>query len=213
MKKVIAALTLLAGAVSAQAGIVKSDLFNNPLAATEIAQSGHLAKYDGAIPLNKVTLTLFGQHQTLLTLFNPDQKKARIVDGLSKSTLNFASTSAGINSLLANQSLDITFTPGPQLVAAGGSQSFAGSGAANLVLTFTGAALNEFIGNGTFELDASSLTGFATAANGGWGGGWVENTYASFGARVDYSVPEPDTLALTGLLLVGLGVAARRRKA
>ena len=102
--------------------------------------------------------------------------------------------------------------PGARVVypATGGSQTATQSS------TITGAKLADFIGTGAFTVDMNTFSSPGIAG----GGGNIQPTLATFAGgtfsiQYDYTltpVPEPTSMAMLGLGVIGLGVMRRRAK-
>ena len=212
MKKIaaIAALTL---ATSAQAGVITSTAALN-LETTEINQSLSLNQFDSSLgTLTGVDITLFGQGVSAATVQNT---AAQAQTFKFESTLDLLFSGPALSSVVSIP----LFATGFVNIA---SQATLDLGSVNLsdqaTVSIAAADFAAFVGAGTIGLGCQS---FVSNTQTGGGGNIVvtQNTQAGCGAQVTYtfadapppsSVPEPGTLAMAGLGLLGLG-AMRRRK-
>jgi hypothetical protein len=114
-----------------------------------------------------------------------------------------------------NPIFSASFTTGPQTLTAGQSKTFSGlSGTGGGSLGTDTTVLLPYEGAGTFSIAVSTLTGLNVSG----GGGQVasnQSTSANGTAMVTYNsqmtgVPEPGTLAMIGLGILGLAFVSRR---
>jgi hypothetical protein len=208
-----AALAVLLGAASAQAATISGGSFSNPLSTTEITQTGTLDLFDSSLgTLTSVTLTLTGGANTMITLMN-SAAQSQTASAEGQVDLSFSSSIAGLN--LSAGAIFLAMNTGTQTIASGGTYSSPLLSDSDSTTLNPAAGLFSVNGGGTFTITCESVSGVQIKG----GGGNVDSsqtTNAGCGASISYdytprqTVPEPGTMALLGLGVLGLGVARRR---
>lgn len=214
-----AVLGSLMAAGSASAATL-SYSFTHPQAPTEINQTGSLGLFDSALgTLTGVTLALSGESTATISLSNR-AAETQTTRATAFVEMYFSSAFAALNALFASPMISLSATTGFQTLAAGQTASFGPltdsdtanvAGLAGILSSFSVA------GGGNFGIACESLTGLAIQG----GGGNIATslaTTAACGATIAYEytarttnrTPEPETLALLGLCVVGAGVARRK---
>jgi hypothetical protein len=164
----IAVLTACLGLAStAQAGIV-TDSFTNDFVTTEINQAGSLDKFDGSLgTLNSAVLTLSGDSLSHTELENT-AANSQFFSFESVLNFFFDASSVGVTVPAEAFRTDLGDTDGFVTLAAGAVLNLGDSiDTGTFSVEITGAALNAFIGVGTFNTSCNTLSGSNFTGGGG----------------------------------------------
>jgi hypothetical protein len=221
MKFKIALAAALIAAGSANAATSTSS-FTNPLAVTEINQTGTLNLFDSALgTLTGAVLTVTDTLRTDIT-FRNSAAQAQNFRYNTTLDLTLSSSLAALNAIIA------TATPGTATDSLPTTTLAAGASLVKPTATVSGTAgtvdlsgiLASLIGPGSFTVNCQSFTPTTISQVGG-NITSTQTTLAQCGASIVYtytakvtppSVPVPASAALLGLGLLAAG-AVRRRKA
>lgn len=221
MKKLSALVLALAAASAVQAGVVTSS-FSNPMERTEINQTGSLNFFDSSLGvLTGVALSINGQMLTNIALTN-NASQAQTPEATGFVNLYFSSSLASLNALFQSTNpLTMTVNVLPTHLDSG-QTVYTGPLEASRSSLFD-SSLNSFwadfsrAGGGQFNLGCTSKSGISVFGGGG-NIGSEQSTTAACSAEITYTygpstqVPEPASLALVALAMVGATVVTRRRQ-
>lgn len=214
MKKSLLALALIA-AGTAQADVISYSA-SQPLETTEINQVFSINQFDATLgTLTSVAITLNGEALSSATLLNNAANGQRFS---FSSTLNLFLSITGAPDPLLSLSLNLFNFPSTTLPV--GALQDLGTVTPSDSLTINATDLSAFIGTGSTSFTCESQV--ANTQSGGGGNIVVtQNTKAGCGLDVVYTydvptppgkVPEPASMALVGLGMLGLAAVRRHRK-
>ena len=212
MFKLLPFLAILGGLASASQLVVNCTTGN---LATELGTSLACAKF-GGIGLTSVQISLTGGINGTINLTNNSANSQTVTAKTSSDfTVDPSFTLLGFP-VYTNPVFTALFSTGSQTIAAGGTFSSAALQNTQTFSLGTSTVLGQFTGGGTFAIPVQTLTSLIITGGGGNVSG-VQATTGFLTATVTYNysagvVPEPTTVSLIGLGLVGLGFLRRKAR-
>jgi len=211
-------LGLFAGVSPAFASVINATCSNVPLQPTELfSATMTCSQFDSSTygTLNSVTITVNGYIEGTISLTN----NAQGTQSVSASTTSDFYLGPLNGFSITNPIMSLSFSTGLQSIASGAtynSPTLFSNGSWGPMTTSTGLASYE--GLGTFDLVVSTLSGFGLVG-GGSSFNSLQSLQAQANAVVSYeygalanTVPEPSSIALLGIGLMGFGFMVRRRR-